>query len=170
MEVMNCLLNTRPSERHTTSIRKSLVQTREAFFIATSFWRLQRNGQCGYSVVVTGDTLFRQEYFELRYEDLHVDPETVLRNTLSFLGASAQTEVVQACVKTGSFQNQSGRNPGELAPLSYFRRGIVGDWRNFLTPPDLEILNKLTQRSHWSAWGIALRARCKQLNVEYKRR
>lgn len=100
-----------------------------------------------WSAWVTGcrdlaETIFGDRYLEVRYEDLHASPEKVLERILTFLGASVEPEVVRSCVDEASFQRQSGRTPGELAPLSYFRRGIVGDWQNFFTPSDLESFEK----------------------------
>lgn len=84
------------------------------------------------------EALFGDRYLELRYEDLHADSETTLERILTFLGASVDPTVVRSCIEEAGFHRQSGRSPGELAPLSYFRRGIVGDWRNFFSSYDLE--------------------------------
>jgi len=72
-----------------------------------------------------------QRYFELRYEDLHAEPEPWIRRLLTFLEVDATDEAVARCRRDGSFERLSGgRQPGQEDPNSHFRKGIVGDWRN----------------------------------------
>ena len=41
--------------------------------------------------------------------------------------------------------NKNGKHPSGLLYSSFFRKGKVGDWRNFLTPLMAERLEKLIQ-------------------------
>lgn len=78
-------------------------------------------------------------YFELRYEDLVADPETWMKRTLDFLGAEAGAETIHHCTEAASFEKLSkGRKPGEEDASSFFRKGIPDDWRNHLSPAQVQ--------------------------------
>jgi hypothetical protein len=70
----------------------------------------------------------------IRYEDLARDAETTLAGLFRFLGVEATETVVADCRRQASFAKWSGgRNPGEENRLSFFRKGVAGDWRNHLS-------------------------------------
>ncbi|MHC4414611.1 MAG: sulfotransferase family protein [Planctomycetota bacterium] len=70
-------------------------------------------------------------YLELRYEDLHTEPEVHTRRLLEFVGVDAGRDLVAACVESASFHRLSGgREQGREDAASHFRKGIVGDFRN----------------------------------------
>jgi hypothetical protein len=70
-------------------------------------------------------------YLELRYEDLHAEPIKNARRAIAFLGLPDDDEIVQACLDRSSFGALSGgRAPGEEDPQSFYRKGVVGDWRS----------------------------------------
>ncbi|MCG8509160.1 MAG: sulfotransferase [Rhodospirillales bacterium] len=70
-------------------------------------------------------------YHELRYEDLHADAGGVIRAMLEFLQVDASEDAVAACARGGSFEKLSGgRERGSEDNQSFFRKGVVGDWRN----------------------------------------
>lgn len=96
----------------------------------------------------------------VRYEDMHAEPERVLRQVLTFIGLPEISEaVVAAAVDYGRFDNmrhleqQNGLNserlqPGDIAdPESYkTRRGQVGGYVDYLTATDLAyVLEKRQQ-------------------------
>jgi hypothetical protein len=69
-------------------------------------------------------------YHEIRYESLHADPHTETGRLLRFLGIDASEEMVHACVEGASFEKLAGgRSRGEEDASSFFRKGVVGDWR-----------------------------------------
>lgn len=69
-------------------------------------------------------------YLEVRYEDLHADPQSVTRTMLEFLDVDADDDAAAQCVDAASFENLSGgRSNGEEDRSSFFRSGTVGDWR-----------------------------------------
>jgi len=69
-------------------------------------------------------------YHEVRYEELHATPHEQVRAMLAFLGVDASDESVEACIDAGSFNKlANGRDRGEADPQSFFRKGVVGDWR-----------------------------------------
>lgn len=70
-------------------------------------------------------------YFELRYEDLHQNPKSTIENILRFLGVDSSERAVAMCQESGSFKKLSnGRDNGQEDRTSFFRKGIVGDWKN----------------------------------------
>lgn len=70
----------------------------------------------------------------LRYEDLCQDPLPPLANLCTFLGASTNPAILDACVAAGAFERLSGgRAAGQEDRGSFFRMGIPGDWRNHLS-------------------------------------
>ena len=81
---------------------------------------------------------YPDRYFEFRYEDLQREPEATLEGILLFLGVDASPSMVEACLEAGSFQRLSkGRNRGEEDRCSFFRKGVVGDWKNHFDEPSV---------------------------------
>jgi hypothetical protein len=69
-------------------------------------------------------------YHEVRYEELHADPHAQTQQLLAFLGIDADDASVHACVEGASFEKLAGgRTRGEEDASSFFRKGVVGDWR-----------------------------------------
>ncbi len=69
-------------------------------------------------------------YLELRYEQLHEDATDSIRRALTFLGVEDDDDAVSACLDAGAFERLSGGRPrGEADTGSFFRKGVVGDWR-----------------------------------------
>jgi hypothetical protein len=74
-------------------------------------------------------------YLELRYEDLVERTGPTLAPAFRFLGVDDDDEVVQECVQQASFETLSGgRGRGQEDPSSFFRKGIVGEWKTGLDP------------------------------------
>ena len=72
-----------------------------------------------------------ERYLEIRYEELHAQPEPLIGEMLEFLGTDASASSIRQCMEAGSFENLSkGRSRGEEDRSSFFRKGIVGDWEN----------------------------------------
>lgn len=73
---------------------------------------------------------FPARYHEMRYEQLHAEPAATVGSLLAFLGVDAGDEAVAACLEAGAFERLSGgRKQGEADAGSFFRKGVVGDWR-----------------------------------------
>ncbi|MBX3351607.1 MAG: sulfotransferase [Phycisphaeraceae bacterium] len=84
-------------------------------------------------------------YIEVRYEDRKGDDPGELSRVLEFAGLDGAH--LQACVDGGSFERYSGgRRPGEEA-RHFMRKGVAGDWVNYLRPDFAEILLRVTSES-----------------------
>lgn len=71
----------------------------------------------------------------LRYEDLLADTPARLAEVFTFLGVESDPAIVDACVEAGSFRRLSGgREPGQEDASSFFRKGVAGDWKTWMTP------------------------------------
>ena len=87
--------------------------------------------------------LLGADYTEVRYEDLQKRPAREIRRLLEFFGAEASDETVKRCVSAASFERLTqGRKRGEEDPTSFFRKGVMGDWRNVFTEEDKQIFKE----------------------------
>lgn len=81
-----------------------------------------------------GARLGPERYTELSYEAHKAAPEREVDRILRFIGLPSSPEIARACVQAGDFERASGgRAPGTEAD-SFYRKGIVGDWRNHYSP------------------------------------
>ncbi len=72
-----------------------------------------------------------ERYLELRYEDLHREPEPIVRALFEFLGVDAGDAVVTECIDAASFERLTGgRKRGQEQAGAQMRKGVIGDWRN----------------------------------------
>ncbi|MBV6633923.1 MAG: sulfotransferase [Alphaproteobacteria bacterium] len=81
---------------------------------------------------------------QIRYEDLHQNPEETMKTVLEFLEVDTSEEAVGKCVYGGSFERLSeGRKRGEENRDSFFRKGVVGDWVNTFEPRHIELIHSV---------------------------
>lgn len=74
-------------------------------------------------------------YLEIRYEDLHADPDGALARLLGFLGVASDALERRACIEQASFGTVSGgRAAGQEDRTAFLRKGVPGDWRNWFDP------------------------------------
>jgi len=79
-------------------------------------------------------------YLEVLYEDLHSNDDTCIKQMLDFLKVDSSKEMIGYCREGGSFKKLSqGRQRGQEDRKSFFRKGIVGDWRNLFDQSSLDI-------------------------------
>ena len=83
------------------------------------------------------------QYCEVHYEDMHKDPSTQLSSLFRFLNVSNNDKITADCIEAGDFKRFSGgRKRGEEDTSSFFRKGIVGDWQNYLTPNQISAVKQ----------------------------
>jgi len=86
------------------------------------------------------------EALVVRYEELLADPVLHFRSVLDYLGIGNNRGLAEVIVERNRFARlsmgkriwQTQRKPGQEDTKSHFRKGIVGDWRNYLTPAHIE--------------------------------
>ena len=113
---------------------------------ARSIWDEDFENFLGYWIDATTAGLDAHHRFDhvldIRYEDLLADPTGGATELLEFLGADASATTVAKCVESASFKAMSGgRTSGSEDRHSFFRKGVAGDWRNWLTTAQLEIFD-----------------------------
>jgi Sulfotransferase domain len=82
----------------------------------------------------------------MRYEELLADPVPHFSKVLDYLGILNNRSLAKVIVERNRFARlsigkriwQTQRKPGQEDTKSHFRKGIVGDWRNYLTPTHVE--------------------------------
>ena len=78
-------------------------------------------------------------YLEVRYEDLVAQTASTLAAIFRFLGVDHGEDVVRTCIEATSFERLSGgRARGQENADSFFRKGVVGDWRTRLDSASIE--------------------------------
>lgn len=71
-------------------------------------------------------------YLEVRYEDLHADPDAGLDRLLRFLDVPSDPAVRRACIEQASFGTVSGgRAAGQEDRAAFLRKGVPGDWHGW---------------------------------------
>jgi hypothetical protein len=88
---------------------------------------------------------FPADCMNVTYEHMRAATAPVATALFRFLGVDVGVDLVAACVARTSFAALSGgRAPGEVQSGSFFRKGVVGDWRSTFTPEmNALILGKL---------------------------
>lgn len=88
----------------------------------------------------------RRPVLFIRYEDLIQDSAQEFQHVLAFAGISIAPPLVEAVAERNRFERLSvgrkfwkpARQTGQVDPNSHFRKGITGDWRNYLTTQHIE--------------------------------
>lgn len=88
--------------------------------------------------------LFGQRYTAICYEELLESPHELIRGVLGNLGVDTGDAVVDKIISTNAFENVTrGRAAGQADPSSFFRKGIAGDWQNYLSADDDALVRSL---------------------------
>jgi hypothetical protein len=78
---------------------------------------------------------FPSDCLNVTYERMRAATAPVAAELFRFLGVADGDDIVADCVARTSFAAMSGgRAPGEAQDGSFFRKGVVGDWRSTFTP------------------------------------
>lgn len=84
-------------------------------------------------------------YREVRYEDLHENPDSAIGGLLEFLGVSVSQDLIRRCKDSAEFRRWSGgRDKGEEDKTSFFRKGLVGDWKSYFNDASFDVFRKQT--------------------------
>ncbi|GJM39850.1 MAG: sulfotransferase [Ardenticatenaceae bacterium] len=91
------------------------------------------------------------EALVMKYEDLLEDTVQHFRIVLDYLGIRNNQGLAEVIVERNRFARlsmgkriwQNQRKPGQEDSKSHFRKGIVGDWRNYLTPEHIQRFKEL---------------------------
>lgn len=83
----------------------------------------------------------KENVFTVTYEDMKADHYGAVERLAKFLEKDLIPEQIQQIVNLTTFDNMKGRNVpqegkvggGKLADDAFFRKGIVGDWQNYMT-------------------------------------
>ncbi|XP_049404947.1 cytosolic sulfotransferase 5-like [Solanum stenotomum] len=94
-----------------------------------------------------------QKILFLKYEDLKIDPKKEVAKIALFLGKSfGNEEDLEIVLNKCSLErlknlevNKSGSIFSYIHNSAYFRKGVVGDWKNHMTPEMEEQLDKITK-------------------------
>lgn len=85
------------------------------------------------------------------YEGLSITPQEVVKAILHYLGVSTDDAIIDIMIKEASFKKLNakhsggeGREKGQEKIMSHYRKGIVGDWKNYLTEKQIELVDSLT--------------------------
>ena len=83
----------------------------------------------------------------IRYEDLLEDPLGGLQQTLEFLGATVDAEVVEAAVEANRFEQMRRRETdsafhAKQGDKFFVRRGIAGEWRETFSEADTALFDR----------------------------
>ncbi len=89
-----------------------------------------------------GGKFFGEGFVELCYEDLLEHPVRHLGRLFGLLGARADEATVRRCIETNSFEKLARRSAGQENSASFFRKGVVGDWRGVFTARDREVFEE----------------------------
>ncbi|KAL8035356.1 hypothetical protein ABFX02_12G092200 [Erythranthe guttata] len=103
----------------------------------------------------------------VKFEEMKEEPGVCLRRLADFLGfgfsaAEEESGVVEGILKLCSFDNLSSLEINTNGKLSsgeenkaFFRRGVVGDWKNYMSDEMVEKLDRIT-REKFSGSGLMM--------------
>ncbi|CBI25407.3 unnamed protein product, partial [Vitis vinifera] len=120
-----------------------------------SYWHFF-NKPLGFSVLWTWFMRSSASLLFLTYEELKEDPEKHVKRLAEFLGCSLASSEIKEIVKKSSYQrlrnldvNQNGSEKVHWSGIgfgSFFRQGVVGDWKNHLSPEMVQRLDQIASQ------------------------
>ncbi|WOK98888.1 flavonol 4'-sulfotransferase-like [Canna indica] len=102
-----------------------------------------------------------QHVLFLKYEELKAEPVAQLKRLAEFLGCpfsegEEKEGVIEDIVRLCSIENLANLEVNKIGTVdfnvatvkgcNFFRRGVVGDWKNHLTPEMVDQLEKITEQ------------------------
>ena len=84
----------------------------------------------------------RTGHVETSYEAMKENPRREMRKILQYLSVDQVDDtMLDPCISKFSFENVTGRKPGEENTCCFVRKGIVGDWKNKFTREAREVFD-----------------------------
>ncbi|MBD3322934.1 glycosyltransferase [candidate division KSB3 bacterium] len=74
----------------------------------------------------------------VKYEQLHTTPHETIARCLEDIEISHKSEIIDEAIRVYDFRNISGRKKGKEEKHSFFRKGVVGDYKNYLSQKQIE--------------------------------
>ena len=76
---------------------------------------------------------FNAQVHVIKYEDLWNDPDNNTGKLLQYLGVDDSMQLIKHCLRSTDFSKLSdGRKRGTENRGSFYRKGVIGDWKNHL--------------------------------------
>lgn len=89
-------------------------------------------------------SLYGDSFLEIRYEELVRDQNAKLSACFDCLGVPCLKEQLETIIEQCRFERFSqGRPRGTASPLAEFRKGTIGDWRNYFTQDDKAVFKQV---------------------------
>ena len=79
---------------------------------------------------------------QIRYEDLQAEGPRVMAEVFRFIEVDDAGGLIEAALAESDFEKLSGRKAGEENAKSFFRKGVVGDWKGRLDDEALRIIDE----------------------------
>lgn len=78
----------------------------------------------------------------VRYESMIESMSDVMLKLYRIFGVDENSTIADHSASAVSFEKLAGRVPGTMEPTAKQRKGIVGDWGNFMTRQDAKLFNE----------------------------
>ncbi len=69
----------------------------------------------------------------IRYEDILIDPSTVLEYIFNFLGFKIGQKKIENIIEKNSFRKITGRKSGKSDDTKFVRKGVSGEWKTIFS-------------------------------------
>lgn len=79
----------------------------------------------------------------IKYEDVSANTPAALDKAFKSIGISIEMPILEQAEEIFNFNKLSNRKKGEEDKSSFFRKGIVGDWKNHFDNSEKELLKEL---------------------------
>lgn len=103
----------------------------------------------------------------VKFEDMARDPKSSLKSLLAFYEMNFTDSDLETAIHAARFQAMSGRETGNEDRKNHYRKGIVGDWRNYLSERQnadlLARYGKPLRRLGYISWRERIRAACSNI-------